>query len=306
MWVTSSAAKALTPTAIALGNFDGLHRGHQRVIEPTLNTEYRSYATVVTFNPHPQEFFTGQSRALLTPQTEKVQQLSVWGVEQLVLLPFDRELAALSPQKFVETTIVQQLRPQQISVGEDFRFGWQRSGTATDLQAIAGSFGIPVTIVPLHTSDGERISSSSIRQALEQGDIQRAKTLLGRPYTLTGSVVKGEQLGRTIGFATANLQVPPEKFLPRQGVYAVQVFILAQRREARGVMNVGYRPTVNGTYPSVEVHLLDWSEDLYGTTLTVHLQKFLRPEQKFASLEALKAQIEADCAIARSVLTLES
>jgi riboflavin kinase/FMN adenylyltransferase len=304
VWVTSSAAKALTPTAVALGNFDGLHRGHQRVIEPILNTEHNIYATVVTFNPHPQEFFTGQRRALLTPLNEKVQQLVRLGVEQLVLLPFDRELAALSPQKFVEKILVQQLRSQQISVGEDFRFGWQRSGTASDLQAIASSFGIPVTIVPLHTCEGERISSSSIRQALEQGDLQRAKALLGRPYSLTGSVVKGQQMGRTMGFPTANLQLPSEKFLPQQGVYAVQAFIEPEKR-ARGVMNIGCRPTVNGTYRSVEVHLLDWSEDLYGKTITVQLQKFLRSEQKFASLEALKAQIQVDCAIARSVLTWE-
>jgi riboflavin kinase/FMN adenylyltransferase len=314
VWVTSSAAKALTPTAIALGNFDGLHRGHQRVIEPILDrvrseerTEH-TYATVVTFNPHPQEFFTGQRRALLTPLNEKVQQLLRLGVEQLVLLPFDRALAALKPQEFVERILVQQLRSERISVGEDFRFGWQRSGTATDLQAIAGNFGIPVTIVSLYTCEGERISSSSIRQALEQGNLQRAKTLLGRPYTLTGSVIKGQQLGRTIGFPTANLQMPPEKFLPQQGVYAVRVFIeegWEKTDSLPGVMNIGSRPTVNGIYPSVEVHLLDWFEDLYGKTLTVQLQKFLRSEQKFASLEALKAQIQTDCAIARSVLSLE-
>lgn len=311
MWVTSSLTKALTPTAVALGNFDGVHRGHQRVIQPILNqvkTEgaEQTYSTVVTFNPHPQEFFTGQSRALLTPLNEKVEELLRLGVEQLVLLPFDRELAALSPQEFVEKILVQQLRSQQISVGQDFRFGWQRSGTATDLQAIAATFGIPVTIVPLHICEGERISSSFIRQALEQGELQRAASLLGRPYTLTGSVVKGQQLGRTIGFPTANLQLPPEKFLPRQGVYAVRVFASYPLPLAcTGVMNIGYRPTVNGTQPSVEVHLLDWSGDLYGKTITVQLEKFLRPEQKFASLEALKAQIQADCAIARSVLTLE-
>lgn len=313
MWVTSSLAKALTPTAVALGNFDGLHLGHQRVIQPVLNFACAShgYSTVVTFNPHPQEFFTGQRRALLTPLNEKVEELVRLGVEQLVLLPFDRELATLSPQQFVEKILVQQLGSRQISVGEDFRFGNQRSGTATDLQAIAASFGIPVTIVGLHTCEGdacggqpERISSSSIRQALEQGDLQRAKVLLGRPYTLTGCVVKGQQLGRTIGFPTANIELPPQKFLPRQGVYAVRVF-MCPTSSLLGVMNIGSRPTVNGTHPSVEVHLLDWSGDLYGKTITVQPEKFLRPEQKFASLEALKAQIQADCAIARSVLTLE-
>jgi riboflavin kinase/FMN adenylyltransferase len=238
-----------------------------------------------------------------------------------------------------------------ISVGEDFRFGKQRSGTATDLQAIAARFGIPVNIVPLYTCDAEsptktlreRISSSSIRQALSEGNIKRAKELLDRPYTLTGTVVKGQQLGRTIGFPTANIQLPANKFLPRHGVYAVRVFIEGERQEASvdavtgrqkdgetvtalpvsssaylvtptsyllplgiGVMNIGYRPTVNGTSQSVEVHLLDWSGDLYGKTLTVQLKEFLRSEQKFASLEALKAQILADCAIAKSLLIPEA
>lgn len=275
-----------------------------------------AYSTVVTFNPHPQEFFSGQSRALLTPLPEKVQQLMRWGIEQLVLLPFDRELAALSPQEFVEKILVQQLHAQAISVGKDFCFGKQRSGTATDLQAIAARFGIPVTIVPIFTCQGDRISSSSIRQALAEGDICRAKELLDRPYTLMGTVVKGQQLGRTIGFPTANIQLPPNKFVPRQGVYAVRVFVegegdfspspphpLTPSPLGIGVMNIGYRPTVNGSQQSVEVHLLDWSGDLYGKTLTLQLEKFLRPEQKFASLDDLKAQIVVDCATAKTLLT---
>lgn len=316
MWITSSPAKTLTPAAVALGNFDGLHRGHRRVIQPILNfvaaatdklapepNSTYNYATVVTFNPHPQEFFTGQSRALLTPLNEKAQQMQSLGVEQLVLLPFDRELAALSPQQFVEKILVQQLRSQRISVGEDFCFGKARTGTATNLSAIAATYGIPVTIVPLETCKGKRISSSSIREALQQGDLECVEALLGRSYTLIGSVVEGQQLGRTIGFPTANIQLPPEKFIPRQGVYAVRVDIEAETQ--LGVMNIGTRPTVNGTIPSAEVHLLDWSGDLYGKTITVHLEKFLRPEQKFASLEALRTQIEADCATAKSFLSAE-
>ncbi len=332
MWVTSSLAKALTPTAVALGNFDGLHRGHQQVIQPVLNlvgcqspvlscqssgissngqqtTDEHIYSTVVTFNPHPREFFTGQRRDLLTTLDEKVQQLTLLGVEQLVLLPFDRKLSALSPQQFVEEILVQHLRSHWISVGQDFRFGWQRSGTAADLQAIAATFGIPVTIVPLQTCEDERISSSSIRQSLTDGDIQRANQLLGRPYTLTGLVIQGQQLGRTIGFPTANLQLAPEKFLPRQGVYAgrfLQQVLDKQEGHSMSsplcVMNIGYRPTVDGTSSSIEVHLIDCSGDLYGKTIKVELEKFLRPEQKFASLEALKAQIEADCATARAYL----
>ncbi|MBW4562896.1 MAG: bifunctional riboflavin kinase/FAD synthetase [Mojavia pulchra JT2-VF2] len=315
-----SLTSFLTPTAVALGNFDGLHRGHQKVIESILNSQ-NFYPTVVTFNPHPREFFSGKRCPLLTPVNEKVQQLRSFGVKQMVSLPFNRELAALSPQQFVEKILVQDLQAQQVSVGHDFRFGHQRSGTAVDLQAIAATFGIPVTIVSPHTHEGERISSTSIRKAIEQGELQRAKALLGSCYTLTGSVVRGEQMGQTIGLPTANLQLPKEKLLPRHGVYAVRVFIEDERETEwnsgrvkaltdessvplayKGVMNIGYCLTVNGERSHVKVHLLDWSGNLYGKTLIIQLEKFLRPQQEFVSLEALKAQIQADCTIARTVL----
>lgn len=341
VWVASSSEELLTPTAVALGKFDGVHLGHQRVIQPVLhagshlsgasspqsnenqqltNREY-TYSTVVTFDPHPHEFFTGQPRTLLTPLDEKVQQLRSLGVEQLVLLSFDKELSALTPEEFVEKILVQQLRCRRISIGQDFCFGEKRSGTAKDLQLIAAKYNIPVAIVPLQTYTGNspiesscvntpppqdaRISTSLIRQTLEYGDIENANLLLGRPYTLLGEVVQGQQLGRTIGFPTANLQLPKEKFLPRQGVYAVRVFTLSETSdvESLGVMNIGNRPTVNGTYSSAEVHLFDWSGDLYGKKLVVQLVKFLRPEQKFPSLEALKTQIQLDCVVAREVLS---
>ena len=302
MWVTSSLTKALKPTAVALGNFDGVHRGHQQVIQPVLKNPGEIVSTVVTFNPHPQEFFTGKRRSLLTPQSEKVEQLERLGVEQLVLLPFDRELACLSPQEFVEEILVKQLRSQSISVGQDFCFGKNRLGTVDNLKAIAFNYGIPTTIVPLHTCEGERISSSAIRQALEQGNLDRAKLLLGRAYSLTGTVVTGKQLGRTIGFPTANIDLPTEKFLPSNGVYAVKVYIPDEKSPVSGVMNIGNRPTVNGINQSVEVYLIDWSGDLYDKILTVKLEQFLRPEQKFESLEALKAQIQIDCDRAKATL----
>ncbi|MEG4301253.1 bifunctional riboflavin kinase/FAD synthetase [Microcoleus sp. D3_18a_C4] len=401
MWVTSSCSAALTPTSVALGNFDGLHLGHRQVVQPILNrspgqnsatviasgqnllsnagrdqnleTEHlatcdndsaappdracsshnfdgligqtraegnslsgidsdgvdRLYGTVVTFDPHPQEFFTGQPKKLLTPLAEKVELLAAMGVEQLVLLPFDRELAALTASEFVEEILVRQLKASRISVGVDFRFGRGRAGTAVDLQSIASGYGIDVALVPLHNcGEGDRISSSAIREGLASGDLTRANQLLGRPYSLVGTVVGGQRLGRTIGFPTANIELPPEKFLPRFGVYAVRVSVKqggekmkeessSYQREnpnslipgtasnlsfVNGVMNVGCRPTVDGLQPTVEVHLLDWSGDLYGQTLSASLVEFLRPEQKFASLEALKTQIQADCDIARSVL----
>ena len=322
VWVASSTEGLLTPTAVALGKFDGVHLGHQRVIQPVLQSAWsgenldhtdgknpRPYSTVVTFDPHPHEFFTGQPRDLLTPLDEKVAQLRSLGVEQLVLLPFDRELSALSPEEFVDKILVQQLQCQQISVGQDFCFGKKRMGTAQDLQILAAKYNIPVTIVPIKTdtdsfltTDDTRISTSLIRESLEAGDIQKANRLLGRPYSLTGVVVAGQKLGRTIGFPTANMQLPKDKFLPRHGVYAVKVIISDNSPiQQFGVMNIGNRPTVNGIDTRVEVHLLDWSSDLYRKNLVVQLVKFLRPEQKFTSLEALKNQIQLDCTAAQAI-----
>ena len=385
MWVTSSCTAALTPTSVALGNFDGLHLGHRQVVQPILSRSTfgpnsatvsasgqslrsnagkdenleskhpatcdndsagnslcgddsdagdRPYSTVVTFDPHPQEFFTGQPKKLLTPLAEKVELLAAMGVEQLVLLPFDRELADLTADEFVEKILVRQLQASRISVGMDFRFGRGRAGTAVDLQSIASSYGIDVTLVPLHNcGEGDRISSSAIREALASGDLRKAHQLLGRPYSLVGTVVAGQRLGRTIGFPTANIELPPEKFLPRFGVYAVQVLVsMLSKSEAgeikypsssyewknpqslirgkasdlsilSGVMNVGCRPTVDGQQPTIEIHLLDWSGDLYGQILSASLVEYLRPEQKFASLDALKTQIQADCDVARKVLS---
>ena len=328
MWITSSVTNALTPTTLALGNFDGLHRGHRRVIEPILpicpnpidrasvldssaqpELVNRPVVTVVTFSPHPQEFFTGQVRSLLTPIPEKAQQLESLGVEQLILLPFNQELAQLSPQDFVEIILLEQLQAQKISVGADFCFGHRRLGTAQDLKTLAARHQIPVELVSLQYEElhppeksPQRISSSQIRESLQQGQIDRATRLLGRPYQLIGPVVTGQQLARTLQFPTANLQLPPEKFLPRFGVYAVWVQINQDPNFHPGVMNIGYRPTVQGTAPTAEVHLLDWSTDLYQQTLSVHLMEFLRPEQKFLSLRDLQQQIKQDVQQAREIL----
>lgn len=357
VWITSSLQSAKAPTNVALGNFDGVHLGHQQVMAPILAGPISSsartgitsqsvavlhggiiargnsywpdqqpalsetelspsesplvdsigskadpLATVVTFSPHPQEYFSGNSRSLLTPIAEKTWQLSQLGIEQLVLLPFNQALSELSPKDFVEQILIKGLGAQQISVGSDFRFGKGRSGNADGLKAIAANHNIPVTQVSLkYDEQGDRISSSRIREALQTGHPDTAAHLLGRPYTLTGKVVEGKQLGRTIGFPTANLYVPSNKYLPRTGVYSVRVYGVRTSESSlidsglKGVMNIGNRPTVDGQSLSVEVHLLDWSGDLYGQILTVSLEGFIRPEQKFDSLDRLKEQIAADC-----------
>ncbi len=261
--------------------------------------------TVVTFYPHPQEFFSGQSRPWLTPLAEKAALMKLLGVRQLVLLPFNAELSNLPPAVFVEQVLLQRLQARHISVGADFRFGRQRQGDVTLLKQLAEQQGTRVTVVELAHEGGDRISSSRIRQALCAGDIDQVQQLMGRPYRLLGRVVKGQQLGRQLGFPTANLQVPPEKFLPRTGVYSAWVYGVpgyADDKALPAVMNLGVRPTVDGQNQSIEVHLLNWQGDLYGQTLTVALKGFLRPEQRFDSLEHLKAQIQADCEAALAVL----
>lgn len=310
------------PIRIALGNFDGIHRGHRRVIDPVLRSPpISSFSTpiataVVSFTPHPQSFFTGQQRPLLTPLAERRDYLQSIGVDQLILLDFDAQMAALSPQEFVDQVLVKQLGTEFISVGQNFRFGHQRAGTADALQQMAAAQGIPVHITPLYRCGGDRISSSAIRDALAAGEVETANRLLGRPYCLIGPVVHGQKLGRTIGFPTANLALPADKFLPSLGVYAVYVTLESQTPSTTandipgnrdhvslpGVMNLGYRPTVDGVQQTAEVHLLDWSGDLYGQVLTVQLQEFLRPEQKFGGVDALKDQIAQDCERARSLL----
>ena len=344
MWITSSPTSARKPTKIALGNFDGVHLGHQHVIEPILthkgglpslvlaedmclqaasasgyshlpgaaiatNTKPSTspktgeWASVVTFFPHPKEFFSGRARPLLTPLEEKSRQLACLGVDQLVLIPFNAELANLNATTFVERVLIHDLQATHISVGSDFHFGKGRGGNAALLSAIAASHNIPVTVVPLQNDGQGRISSSRVRQALTDGEPTQAHRLLGRPYTLSGVVVAGKQLGRTIGFPTANLRLPSDKFIPRLGVYSVKVFgLLPGQTPVLGVMNIGNRPTVAGQDTSVEVHLFDWSNDIYGKTLTVSLEGFIRPEQKFESLDALKQQISQDCATARNLL----
>ncbi|TVQ42600.1 MAG: bifunctional riboflavin kinase/FAD synthetase [Gloeocapsa sp. DLM2.Bin57] len=318
MWVTSLHNQILQPNAIALGNFDGIHKGHKEVLQPVLkatevigcqkgsnpsNWEKQSlYKTVVSFTPHPQEYFTGQQKKLLTPLAEKVSYLEELGIEQLILLPFDRELASLSPQEFVEKLLIDKIGARLISVGEDFRFGYQRTGNAQTLKAIAHNYGVEVNITHLQNLKATRISSSQIRQALTTGKIETANAMLGREYQIRGKVIKGQQLGQKLGFPTANLEIPSIKFLPKYGVYLVRVSLLEQpERIYWGLTNVGYRPTVNGQQLTVETHILDFSGDLYNQDISLNLVKFLRPERKFDSLEALINQISTDIQIAREL-----
>ncbi|MFZ9270649.1 MAG: bifunctional riboflavin kinase/FAD synthetase [Prochlorococcaceae cyanobacterium] len=298
-------AEAARPAALALGSFDGLHQGHGQVIAAVTAAaaaDPQLVPSVVSFWPHPREVLYGEPRLRLDLPAEKLLLLEPLGIAQLVLVPFDRVLAALSPGDFVEQVLVGQLGAGFIAVGENFRFGVGRSGSASDLQRLAAAMGIAVQVVPTLCDAGGRHSSSRIREALAAGELKQAETLLQRPYRFQGQVVSGRGLGTGLGWPTANLQVDGRKFLPREGVYAARAWLAGQAEAMAAVMNLGPQPTIDPAAPSaVEVHLLDRQLELLGAELTIEPLALLRQQQRFDGLEALKAQIGRDADQARAL-----
>ena len=305
----SPPAPVRTPTTLALGTFDGLHAGHRRVIQEAIALGHEESGldpapvpTVVSFWPHPREVLYGETRLRLDLPEEKLALLEPLGIQQLVMLPFTRDLACLSPERFVEDVLVGQLDARCVVVGENFRFGAQRSGDVRDLARLGSRHAIRVAVVPtLHDAAG-RVSSSRIRQALAEGRLPDAEELLGRPYRFAGRVVKGRGLARQLGWPTANLEVSGRKFLPMEGVYASLAWIGEGSGEGpmAAVMNLGGQPTVDPAAPSVpEVHLLDREVDLLNRRLVVQPLRWLRGQRRFANLAELSAQIGCDVKAAR-------
>ena len=264
--------------------------------------------TVVSFWPHPREVLHGEPRLRLDLPEEKLELLEPLGIQQLVLVPFNRQLAQLSAAEFVEQVLLGCLKARQIAVGANFRFGRGREGDTNTLRALAEASGVQVSVLPILEDAGGRMSSSRIREALSNGDLQTASTLLGRPYRFRGRVVRGRGLGRDLGWPTANLQVDGRKFLPGLGVYAARAWT---QRDGEGlnsealpaVMNLGPQPTVDPNSPSaVEVHLLDRRIELVGQELVVEPVERLRGQQRFSGLDELSAQIGKDAEAARQRL----
>jgi riboflavin kinase/FMN adenylyltransferase len=304
-----SPQQAKTPTTLALGSFDGLHAGHRRVIASVTETDHLdAIPTVVSFWPHPREVLHGEPRLRLDLPEEKLELLEPLGIQQLVLVPFNRQLAQLSAADFVEQVLLGCLKARQIAVGANFRFGRGREGDTNTLRELAEAAGVQVSVLPILEDAGGRMSSSRIREALSNGDLQTASALLGRPYRFRGTVVRGRGLGRDLGWPTANLQVDGRKFLPGLGVYAARAWTQCNG-EGRGgealpaVMNLGPQPTVDPNSPSaVEVHLLDRRIELVGQELVVEPVERLRGQQRFSGLEELSAQIGQDAEAARQRL----
>ena len=298
-----SPQQARTPTALALGSFDGLHAGHRRVIDAVCREPAGGIPTVVSFWPHPREVLHGEPRLRLDLPEEKLHLLDPLGIQQLVLVPFNRELAQLSASRFVEEMLIETLQARHIAVGANFRFGRGREGGAETLKEIAEAAGVRVTVVPILEDPGGRMSSSRIRQALGEGDLISARDLLQRAYQFQGTVVQGRGLGHQLGWPTANLQVDGRKFLPGLGVYAAWAWVEGEDLALPAVMNLGPQPTVDPDSPSaVEVHLLDTRRELVGRTLKVEPVERLRGQCRFSGLEELSAQISRDAQQARERL----
>ncbi|MEI9697616.1 bifunctional riboflavin kinase/FAD synthetase [Moellerella wisconsensis] len=289
---------------LTIGNFDGVHRGHQALLKNLkLEAQRLGLPTMVMiFEPQPLEFFMGdKAPARLTRLRDKVKYLAENGLDYLLCVEFNDHFASLTPDEFVSQLLVKKLGVKFLAVGDDFRFGKNRLGDFKFLQDAGKASGFEVANTESFCDSGLRISSTAIRQAIQQDDLLLAETLLGHPYRISGRVVHGNQLGRTIGFPTANL--PLKRLVaPVKGVYAVEVYGLDEK-PLPGVANIGTRPTVAGKGQQLEVHLIDTCMDLYGRHIDVVLRKKLRDEQRFASLDALKEQIANDVIAARKYLS---
>ncbi|MCW1887383.1 bifunctional riboflavin kinase/FAD synthetase [Luteolibacter flavescens] len=289
------------PVHLALGVFDGVHLGHQEVIGQALAARGRDGGTcgVLTFDPYPIRVLFPEKapRRLLASLDHKAEILSRMDVDFLLALPFDLARAEEEAEDFIRELVSAGVKT--VAVGEDWRFGKGRKGDVAMLSGLSGELGFRLEALPPVMMDGDRISSTRIRQAVQDGNLEAAARMLGRPYTVEGRVVEGRKLGRTIGFPTANVERGEEQF-PPDGVWAVR----AREGERRfdGVANLGLRPTVDGEARTLEVHLFDHNGDLYGRTLEVEFVKHLRGERKFESLEALKEQIGRDAAEAMYLL----
>ncbi len=280
----------MKPTIFALGFFDGVHLGHQALLLACrqLAAERECAAGVVTFTAHPDRLVIGKPPALLNTAEDRRLLLQGYGMETVVELPFDERLMRTHWSEFL-THLVEQGATGFVC-GSDFRFGAGGSGTAKKLEAFCKKRNFPCSIVPQQELDGIRVSSTYIRQLVEQGQMGKAVAFLGHPHILSGKVVCGRGLGHTIGIPTANLQLPEGVICPKFGVYACKAVVEGQ--EYLVVTNVGTRPTVNGSHITVEPWILDFEGDLYGKQLHLLFYKFLRPERRFASLEELKAEIQ--------------
>ena len=296
VFTSISEFNSIQKTIVTIGTFDGVHIGHQKIIEKliqgTENSDYESL--ILTFFPHPRMVLhEASSIKLLNTINEKSGFLKKMGLDNLVIHPFDKEFSNLSAEEFVKTILVDSFNIQKIIIGYDHRFGKNRAANIDDLIAFGDKYGFEVEQISAQEVDSVSVSSTKIRDAIANGTMAVANEYLGYNYLLSGKIIKGKQLGRTIGFPTANIKIEENyKLIPKNGVYIVKSII--QEKTVFGIMNIGLNPTVNGEDLSIEVHFLDFDIAIYNTEITVSVIDRIRDEQKFSSIDLLKAQIQKD------------
>ncbi len=289
-------------TAVTFGVFDGIHLGHQAVINTLLqHAAHDNLASVlVGFYPHPLAFLAPERcPPLLTPLPKRVEILQQFGVDEIVMLSFDAQIASMSPEAFVAQVLLEKCRAKHVVVGYACQFGKNRAGNAERLVELSKGYAFDVSVVPPTEIDGTPVHSTRIREALAQGDLQQSAQLLGRPYSLIGNVVHGDGRGREIGFPTANIETQNQVY-PPNGVYAIRAKL--EERWLDGVLNIGMRPTFNGTNIQVEGHFFNFDEIIYGKLVEIFFVKKIRSERKFPNIEFLIQQIQRDIAAATEIL----
>lgn len=287
---------------VTIGTFDGIHTGHRQILQQLKDEAAKQggETVIITFNPHPRRIVRGQAQAVLLLNTlgEKIQLLNEQGIDHLVVVPFTEAFASQPAKEYVENFLVRLFHPHTIIIGYDHHFGYGRKGNFQLLEAMKSSFNYRVKEIPEHVLQQSTISSTKIREALLAGNIATANAFLGYPYFFEGQIIEGNKLGRTIGYPTANLKIlDAEKLIPGNGVYAVEAVVKntdGNSQPIKGMMNIGIRPTINGTQRTIEVNLFDFDADIYENTLQVFVKAKLRDEKKFNGLEELKEQLAKD------------
>ncbi|MDX5339625.1 MAG: bifunctional riboflavin kinase/FAD synthetase [Cyclobacteriaceae bacterium] len=295
----------ISNAVVTSGTFDGVHLGHQKIIHRIreIARTIEGETVLITFWPHPRLVLypNEHNLRLLSTFEEKANLLRQFGIDHLVTIPFTQEFSQLSSEEFIQQVLIEKIRTNVLVIGYDHRFGKNREGSFEYLRENSKSLGFELEEISRQDVDEIGVSSTKIRKALESGDIKTATSYLGRPYELNGIVVKGQQIGRSIGFPTANIHIPNSyKLIPRDGVYAVEARV--DGLPFKAMLNIGNRPTVDGTSQTVEAHLFDFQGDLYNKQITIFFREFIREERKFDSLEELKTQLSIDQKVAKSIL----
>ena len=295
---------AVKPTIVTIGTFDGVHLGHKKILAQITKSAYdlNCESLVLTFFPHPRMVLQEDTEMKqLNTLNEKIELLDNLGIDNLVVHPFDKEFSRLTAEEFVKEVLVDVFKIKKIIIGHDHRFGRNRTANIDDLISFGETYGFEVEQISAEEINEVSISSTKIRNALLEGNIELATTYLGYNYSLSGIISKGKQLGRTIGYPTANIKIEEEyKLIPLNGVYIAQSIL--NGKTVFGMMNIGTRPTVDGTTQTIEINFFDFKQDLYGQEITVSLLHRMRSEQKFESLDALKIQLSKDKINAQSYI----